>query len=350
MDNNQVVLNGSSLNSVEFSLSNFTDFEDSRGGLGLLAGITESDRQVLKEIESKLPDEAKLTIRPGPNKVILDTGNGWKITLRKDENPGNDAVTHTGVVERNDGDDFTAVEVEGIFEGLRYFFAFIMGSYCSPSVVVGYDKRRRIVWGEVGGFQSGSRSEVNWFHHSGEGKRGHIIEHFFPLSWARWTTQKDEMIAVIDCYVRSLVMKKAGLPQDAVAKICFGLEILASSVLGKSIDRNAKEEIDKVLRCYRIPNRHMSQVDTPALNRLRTNLNVGTDLGATLVVDVRNYVAHPLDLKLAEIKARYLQFLDSDWIQYVYLHDLSQFYLEYMVLSYCGFRTWEHRRLLETQQ
>ena len=350
LDNNQVVLNGSSLNFVEFSLSNFTDFEDSRGWLGTGAGITESDRQVLQDINSKLPDEAKLTVRPGPNKVVLNTGDGWEVTIRKDENPGNDAVTHTGTVERNGGDDFTAVELEGILEGLRYFFAFIMGSYCSPNVVVGNDKNRRIVWGEVGEFQFGSQFEVNWFNHSGEAKWGHIIEHLFPLFWARWTAHKDEMNAAIDCYVRSVSMRKAGLPQDAVAKSCFGLEILSSLVLGKTIEHNPDKRIDKVLQCYRIPNRHILGADTPILDRLRTNLNTGNNLGATLVVDVRNYVAHPLDLKIAGIKARYLQFLDSDWIQYVYLHDLSQFYLEYVLLRYCGFKTWEHRRLLETRQ
>ena len=83
------------------------------------------------------------------------------------------------------------------------------------------------------------------------------------------------------------------------------------------------------------------------MDQLRKDLNCSDDLGTSLIVAVRNYVAHPLEKGPPEVKARFLQYLDSDPMQYVYLHDLSQFYLEYMLLRSCGFNMGRHRQLLE---
>ena len=348
----QVVLKGSPLRKAKFSISDFCDFVTPRSGIGSIASISLADRQILQNIGDKLGDAAELTIRASPSSLVLNTGDGWKITLTKDENGTNDGITHTGVVEKSDGGDFGCDELSNVLDGLRYFFAFTMASYCLPSVTIGYDANQRVTWGEAGKFIPNRQRPMNWFQHAGEVPSGGILERFFPAFWAKWTTNKDEVSAVIDCYVKSTVMRRAGLPQDAVAKNCFGLEILASLILGKTIHPPdaAAEEIDKVLRCYRIPNRHISGSDTPVLNRLHKNLRSSNDLGANIIVTVRNYVAHPLHKKRTEIRPQYLEYLDSDVVQYVYLHDLSQFYLEYVFLRSCGFNIGSHRTLLETQR
>ena len=70
--------------------------------------------------------------------------------------------------------------------------------------------------------------------------------------------------------------------------------------------------------------------------------------------EVRNYVAHPYEReKSATIKDRFLKYLDPDMLQYIYLQDLSQFYLEYLFLKYCNpifceRENW-HRSLLESR-
>lgn len=43
----------------------------------------------------------------------------------------------------------------------------------------------------------------------------------------------------------------------------------------------------------------------------------------------------------------YKQHLDNDPRQYFYLQDLSQFYLEYMFLEFCGYTPQDYRGLME---
>ena len=319
LDQNQVILSAAPLKKAEFSISDFCDF---------------------------------LLPATSPRRVVLDSDDGWKITLTKDENAARDTVSHTGVVEKNSGDDFGIDELGDVLEGIRYFFAFVEGAYRFPTVVIGYDDNVRVTWGEVGKFESDRRHTPNWFRHSGEAPWGRILEQVFPMFWRRWIDHKDELMAVIDCYAVSNKMRRAGLQQDAVAKSCFGLEILASLVLEKTIQYPdiTAEEIYKVLRCYHIHNRNLNPSDNPSTEQLRRNLSLSGNTGSGLIVTVRNYVAHPLHKKTVEVRPQYLQHLDSDIIQYVYLHDLSQFYLEYMLLRFCGLIVPNYRRLLEQQR
>ena len=351
LNRNQVVLNNSPIKKAEFSISNLSDFRTPEKQWSSIDGIGETEHQALQSVADKLGDDAKLTVSPSRHYVVLNTGDGWQITLTKDERSDNAVVSHTGSVERSNGGDFGTEELSDVLEGLHYFFAFTMGNYCFPTVVVGYGKNRRATWGQIGEFQSDRQHTLNWFNHPGDEQWGSILEQFFPMFWAKWTVNKDEMIAVIDCYVRSTVMRGAGLPQDAVAKSCFGLEVLVSLVMGRTIQYPgiAAEEIHKVLCCYRILNRHIDQSNAPFSNQLYKNLNLPGDLGARLIVIVRNYVAHPLHKERTEIRSQYLKHLDSDVVQYVYLHDLSQFYIEYTLLRFCGFNIGNHRQLQESQ-
>ena len=50
------------------------------------------------------------------------------------------------------------------------------------------------------------------------------------------------------------------------------------------------------------------------------------------------------------VKPRHLQYVDGDMTHYVPLHDLSQFYLEYLVLRFCGHTMANYRQLLEIQR
>ena len=85
--------------------------------------------------------------------------------------------------------------------------------------------------------------------------------------------------------------------------------------------------------------------------RLCDNLGESGLKGIHLLGGVRNYVAHPLDRDTpAEVKEKYLRHLDADPVNYFYLHDLSQFYLEYGLLSFFGHQTDGYRRLIEAMQ
>ena len=251
---------------------------------------------------------------------------------------------------KSDGSDFSITELNDVLNGLRYFFAFVRGDYCIPSVVVGYDTDGQVTWGKAGRFEPSRNRPENWFNNSYILGRGGILEVLFPRFWCKWKSNRNELIAVVECYVHSTAMLQAGVVPDALAKSCSGLEILAGLVLGKTIRGNVSEEIHNVLRCYKIPNRDLDQSQMPITYALSQSLNSNDAKGAKLIVDVRNYVAHPLDPSTnAEIKKRYLSHVSADLIQYKYLHDLSQFYLEYMLLRFCGYNIGHYRQLPEQE-
>ena len=341
-------LNGS-LCRAEFTIAGFADFRTPEKQWSSIAGIVSDESQSLQNTADRLGDDAQITLSSAPHNIVMDTGDGWEITLTKDGPSDDSAVSHTGVVEKRDGTVLATEELREVLEGIHYFFAFTMTEYCFPSMTIGYDGAGSVIYGKPGEFGSHRQSSLNWFHHDRDGQWGNILERFFPRFWRRWQSNKDELIAVIDAYVSSQAMKRAGILRDAVAKSCGGLEIVAGLVLGRTIRNTAKEDFDKVLRCYKIPHRHLDATTNPATHKLCSDLNISNNNGASLLVDVRNYVTHPLD-KNPVIKPGYLQHVDGDLAHYIYLHDLSQFYLEHVLLRFCGFALAHHRQLLESQR
>ena len=348
----QLTLVNAPLHKAEFSISGFTDFRTPQKQWSSIAGIIGDEDKPLQSAAQRLGEGARLTLSAVSHNVTLDTRYGWQITLTRDEEPKDHAVTHTGVVEKRDGTGFEIAELGEVLEGLRYFFAFTLVDYCFPSVIIGYDANGRVAYGEPGQFGARRKNALNWFHHDSDDKSGANLELLFPRFWSKWRSHKNEMIAIIDAYVTSQAMRRAGILADAVAKSCGGLEILVSLVLGRPIRGTAKKDFDRVLRCYKIPHRHLDATTNPATHKLCSDLGIVDDNGAFLLVDVRNYIIHPLDPgnKNAVIKPGYLQHVDGDFSNHVHLHDLCQYYLEHVLLTFCGFGVTRHRQLLEYQR
>ena len=348
----QVVLQDSLLRKTEFCVVGLPDFMSAGISWGAIAAMTVEERDFLESIATKYEDSATVNIRPSPAHVTLDSGNGWNIRLSKDEQQTRDMISHTGLIEKYDNAIYSADELGDILEGLKYFLAFVAGAYRHPTVIIGYDAQNQLTWGEVGQFQVAQNSIPNWFSNSSNPRLGTVLEGLFSCFWDSWMRHKDEIIAVIQSYVHSNQMRKAGVPQDAVAKSFAGLEILGSLELRKTIDGNASEEIARVLSKYEVPHLRLDRAKTPTMWRLSKNLGEDEFRGVHLLGNVRNYVTHPLDRnRPAEIKSKYREFLDSSPLHYFYLHDLSQFYLEYALLRFFGYEaSGGYRQLREAVQ
>ena len=340
------------LRKAEFSISGFSDFRTPEKRWSSVAGVVSDPNQPLQDSADRLGDGAQITLSAARHYIVMSTDDGWQITLTRDEPSDDGTVSHTGVVEKDDASSFDTDELEEVMEGVRYFFALTMTQYCFPSVIIGYDATDRILYGEPGEFGVRRQNPLNWFHHDRDEKWGNILELFFPRFWRRWQSNKDEMIAVIDAYVSSQAMRRAGVLRDAVVKSCGGLEIIAGLVLGQTIHHDVKDHLDEVLRRCKVPHRHLDATTNRVTQNLCSDLNIKDDKGAYLLVDVRNYVAHPLDLhhKNPVIKPGHLRYVDGDTTNYVHLHDLSQFYLEHVLLRFCDFGVANHRQLLEFQR
>ena len=294
---NRVQLKYDNLTKAEFCVVDFPDFVTPEKQWASVEGIGESEEAVLQSVASKLEDDAKLITRPAQHYIVLETGDGWKIRLTKDESQTRNAVSHTGLIEKDDGSEFEASELDNVLEGLHYFFAFTIGIYCLPTVVIGYDTSNKPVWGQIGLFEERQQHPTNWFNNSTVPKVGRVLEELFSIFWRRWTEKQAEITAVIESYVDSNAMRKAGILNRAMATSYAGLEVLAGLVLNKTISGNSDKEISKVLSksCYKIPNTNIEEVQNPVTTRFRKELDVCEKQGPYLLNTVRNYVIHPLD-------------------------------------------------------
>ena len=320
LDRNQVTVRESPITTTEFSLAGFPDFVRSRT----------------------------------PTCIVLSTDDGWNIAVTKENIQTRGSVGHTGVITRSDEGEYTADELDGVLQGLKYFFGFVAGVYVHPTIVIGYDLAKQPVWGAIGRFDQEQPRTPNWFNHSGAVSDGAYLQALFPMFWSKWKKKQSEVIAVIERYLNSNAMVRAGILRDAVATSYAGLEILASMVLRKTITQHSHKYIDQMLSCYEIPHLLLKPSDTPELASLCEHLGVDERRGCQLLGDVRNYVSHPLDReKPAEIKDHHVAALEGDAmksIYYLYLHDLCQFYLEHAFLKFCGYETGDFRQLQESKR
>ena len=351
---NIVKRGNSRLNRAEFCIVDFPDFRTPGRQLESVKNVILTKREDLQGIASDLGDDARITVSPTPHQVVLCSDDGWKIAITKDDQETRGMVSHTGLIEKSGSDDFSEEELHAVLESLKYFFAFAAGTYCHYTTVVGYGSDRRPIWGMIGKFEGERHRFTNWFGASQSVMDGIILEELFPSFWRRWQEMKDELIAAIECYVHSNAIRQAGIPADAVAKGYAGLEILAGLLSGETIRGGGGDAVDDQLRANGVPHQLLCETDNPVTYRLCKTLIDrkrcgGCCHGAHLLNDVRNYIAHPLDLKnAATIKQKFRESLDSEELTYPIMHDLSQFYFEYLLLGLCEVFVRERRRLLES--
>ena len=221
LDKNQIDVRESKIANTKFNLVGFPDFLSPERQRDSISGIDDIQRQTLRSVADELSGGATLTLNPAPRHAILECDDGWKITVVKNETPTRGFVSHIGLIKKGDGTEYDADEVGDLLRALHYFLAFAAGTYCHPTVVVGYDSCRRPVWGKIDRFAMDWSSPNNWFNNM-KFRTGSFLEELFPQFWLKWRAHKDEIITIIECYVHSYAMRKAGIPNDAVAKTLHG--------------------------------------------------------------------------------------------------------------------------------
>lgn len=344
LDKNQVVLLDSPIKVAEFCIAGFPDF--TIDPLGSLVGMVtlKSDpkyESVLKEIE-----DAGLTVNSQNPKVVLDSEEGWKITVVKESTKIRNSIEHYVTIVNEIDEEFGVDELAHVLTVFNYFLALCSGSFHFPSAVIGTDKRMIPVWGQIGRFKTPEPSEFNWFGHRLAPQQSIDLQTLFPKFWRRYHESPLETTAVIDCYVDSKELKVSGLVKDALAKSFIGLSILAEQVLSKrnqSLETYAGKNIENALACFsEIPYQVLDKAQFPKSTQVAQNIAENRTppskvRGPHLLNDVRNYVAHPLEKDTPTIKEQFRKYVDSDFSHYDFLQDLSQFYLEYLFLGYCDF-------------
>ena len=299
-------------------------------------------QQVRESVKDLLPDGWTVNPPPKETKVVLQSGDGWEISLTKHQNTLRGSSSHEGHIARSDGSDYGLDDLETLLQGLQSFFTFVKGDYCFPTVVIAFSGGNHPVWGRIGSILGSSPNRENWFKNNLSAPEGHLLEYLFPKFWKRWIERKDEIKTAIDLYATSKHSQQNGDPLGGLAGSYAALETLASLTSGETIDRNSAGKIDHELSKYDVPLRLVSDLSVASFSEVCDELRVGSYKGAYLLNKIRNYAPHPLDTtKNAGIKSEVQAFLRGRRVPLVYLHDLSQFYFEHLFLSYCGF---EHTR------
>ena len=110
------------------------------------------------------------------------------------------AVTHRGIVEREDGHDFSEEEAVLLLDCVEKFLSFVCGSSCAVTQVVGKDAN-----GNEGWIRWGSRYAAPWQRHRSwaDGTIGGAFSSIFESFWQDYSTSKSDLDRVLGWYVYS---------------------------------------------------------------------------------------------------------------------------------------------------
>lgn len=282
------------------------------------------------------------------NSVVL-CGDEWRITLVKLRGGASD-VGHRARIERSNGGEFKVEELEEVLDVLRFFLTFVACKYQFPTTVIGYDSHHQVVCGKIGGFTF-TKPLANWFDRIGTNPEGVHLESIFPAFWSKWQTSPEEIAIIIDYYVSSATMERCGLLRDAVAKSYEALEFLAGLALSNPDPDDYPRNIAKALKEYDIPNHKLRNSRNPQTVQMMQDLGISGS-GFQLINCVRNYITHPMEKGDPQTtKALYREYFDTEFTPYLFVYDLSQFYLEYLFLkSICEYTPPLYRYLIEYEE
>ena len=347
---NEVLLKKSNLRRAEFSLVDIPEIV--YGGANWWRNLVAKGQEEIDAFQNELQsavarvDDDDFSIHTRyQNTTNLHTEDGWTVTLKEDDERTRGCASYSGTVQKKDESEFGVQELHHLLDGMVHFFSFASCAYRHPTAVIGYDSDNNVVWGQIGKFNLMRRSP-NWFDSSGTPAANVYLEHFFPKFWSKWKDKKDEIETVIDYYVKSKSMQEKGFPQSAVATIFAGLELLANQILEEPSKNNPTENIKRALRQYDIPRQCLDESRTPVSYQAAKNLGAGQS-GIELLTTIRNYVVHPTEFYRLALKHDILLHPYKKYPPYLFVHDLGQFYLEYLFLEMCGYEPQSHRPLIE---
>ena len=338
---NQIV-GSSPLRNVKFSLVNFLDFvltERAQHNLAIHLKC-KTEIEALKSAVRKVTGIDMYPFPPLPFRITLQNVDGWKITLTRENERTRNSVSHTGLIEKIGDEDFSVDELNDVLEGLKYFFAFAAGVYCHPTAAIGYDASKRPAWGQIGRFDLQRSSWSNWFKNSSSATDGGFLEDFFPKFWVKWKENRTDFVRIVEGYVESDSIRRNGTLQDAMMRSYLSLEILLDMMLQDESQGSNFSRKDELLSQSQIPHHILKQSKNTLILSLAQKLKSKPSTGYCLLREIRNVVSHPMKEKTAR------KYLSDDPIIYVYLFDLSQFYLEYMLLKFCDYQHEPYRQLV----
>lgn len=322
------------------------DGAELRGQLNVLTGGSGELNQVVFHVTNLRRIHGSL-IRRGPashaSRLEL-SGAGWQVLIdgrgdldevQERLQTGSYAITHIGMLQREDGSSFSVEQADDVLEALHWFLSFVQGSWVCPLLCHGLDSNAKTVWRKWNvGRTDRSRGVLSW---SGTMSRPAIQQAFtrFIKLWTQPFTNSVLRIAVGQ-YVSA---NEPDPVEVAIIVAQSGLELLGwtefveSGQIAKDTwkwELKAREKIAKLLAVGNID--PAIPTTTPALVGVDQNWKTGPEV----VAGVRNRLVHPSNR--AGSASWPGDILTDAW-------RLSTYYLEFMLLHRLGVTEEVHARI-----
>ena len=113
---------------------------------------------------------------------------------------GGFGVTNTGTIQRTDGKEFLASEVQNFIRGIDQFLSFLCGTQCASNNVVGFDDKGNEVWKRWGSYHvSPWQRHRTWSDITIRGEIPAIFEQF----WQAYHKTGRQLNGIFDWYIYS---------------------------------------------------------------------------------------------------------------------------------------------------
>ena len=244
-------------------------------------------------------------------------------SYKKLKNEGGFELTHIARIKKINNNSFNNHEVIELLVGLNYFFSFIVGDWCPPTLPVGYDDNNNAVWHNY------STPKLYWSHRFScfDPNKTNCIKDFFPLFMEKIKEKswKKTFYNVLYWYINSNASFPAINPCVGIILTLSALERFSFEYLVKEQKlmnenkwdrKNYFDKVSELLNCLKIP--------TAIPDRIKSINKYGSD-APDILSKIRNSLIHPR-------KAH--NYNDND---YNNAWHLGQWLLELVILAICGY-------------
>ncbi|MGO9180061.1 MAG: hypothetical protein ACLQHS_12510, partial [Candidatus Limnocylindrales bacterium] len=231
----------------------------------------------------------------------LLSGSGWRFTIDGHANTrrlcdslkstGGYAITHIGVLEREDGTAFRPSKADDRLLCVGTFLSFAAGAWAMPQLDVGVAADGRALYREYGVKQVAPwGGRFRWFHEIDGASLEHAFTGFDKL-WAR-SEWREPLRKLIYLYVEAndrppdvgLVLAQAALEQMAWNLLVNDRQVLSRTGFDKL---SAADQLRRLVATSGIP------LDTPSTLRHLAGMNTPDADGPYWVTQLRNDFVHP---------------------------------------------------------
>jgi hypothetical protein len=274
--------------------------------------------------------------------------DGWKIVISATEQTGDLVkslnenggyrITHSGSIERDDCKSFSSTDLDDVIEAMTFLFSFSLGRWRGPSLIIGFDQRKKIAY-EHFGIGRVAPGGQNGIHSCFDHRHSDFLPALAPGFWKRWRDPnwRRSIKSAIYWYVGANTTGSGVNVDSGILFTQAALELLAWTYFVIDIKKYSENKFDKVKAAEKF-------------RLLATDLNIPASIPPQLtglipptgepwrnaghaISSIRNGLVHP-----GKAPYNHESYVDA-WM-------LSLWHIEMVLLRVCGYEGKYSNRLV----